>query len=79
MRKVIDFQTYSHLRKMSFNDMSRWVMSIYKSAYQDGYAESVKEQVVLDEPELYNTLLSIPGIGPKTADKIINVLKEKQA
>lgn len=78
MRKVLDFKTYSSLRSMSLNDMNRWVMSVYESAYRDGYAEASKGQVVIDEDSLYELLLSISGVGPKTAGKVIRALKERQ-
>lgn len=80
MRKVADFNTYKHLQKMSFADFNRWVISVYKSGYVDGVDEESekygKNPLILNEDSLYDILITVPGIGEKLADKIIERMVE---
>ena len=61
------------------NTFNRWVSSIYMSGVQDGLKEGEKE---LDEcytfttDELATFLQTIPGIGQKTAEKIVDAIIE---
>lgn len=75
MKKVADFNTYKHLQKMSFADFNRWVISVYKSGYVDGADEESNKYgenpIVLDEDSLYDILITVPGIGEKLANKIV--------
>lgn len=80
MKKVADFSTYKHLQKMSFADFNRWVVSVYKSGYADG-ADTESEKygespLVLDEDSLYDILVSVPGVGNKLANKIVDRMVE---
>ena len=81
MRKVADFSTYQSLRSMSYNQFNRWVRSVYTTAYQDGYDDGGKEfgdtPLVLDEDSLYELLISVPGIGDKMANKIVDRFLER--
>lgn len=81
MRKVADFRTYKSLRSMSFNQFNRWVRSLYATAYQDGYDDGGKEfgdtPLVLDEDSLYELLISVPGVGNKIANKIVDRYLER--
>lgn len=80
MKKVADFSTYKHLQKMSFADFNRWVISVYKSGYADGADTESKKYgenpLVLDEDSLYDILISVPGVGNKLANKIIDRMVE---
>jgi DNA uptake protein ComE-like DNA-binding protein len=80
MRKVADFSTYKHLQKMSFADFNRWVISVYKSGYADGADEESKKyednSLTLNEDSLYDILITVPGIGEKLANKIIERMVE---
>lgn len=61
------------------NTFNRWVSSIYMSGVQDGLKEGEKE---LDECYTFTTdelmvfLQTIPGIGKKTAEKIVDAIIE---
>ena len=81
MRKVADFSTYRSLRSMSYNQFNRWIQSVYATAYQDGYDEGGKEfgdtPLVLDEDSLYELLVSVPGVGNKMANKIVDRFLER--
>jgi len=84
MKKVADFNTYKRLQKMSFADFSRWVISVYKSGYVDGADEESSKYgdnpIVLDEDSLYDILITVPGIGEKLANKIVErVVKADEA
>ena len=80
MKKVADFSTYKHLQKMSFADFNRWVISVYKSGYADGSDEESEKYgdhpLILNEDSLYDILITVPGIGEKLADKVIERMVE---
>ena len=92
MIKPLDFNTYKRLRKMSFNDLNRWLRSFWDTAYQTGVDDAVDNGVVkVDEGEpkipenmttaisnddLFDLLLSIKGIGEKRANEILDKLEE---
>lgn len=61
---------YKKIKKMDHSQMSDWVESLYKSAFEDGrkYAEG------LGETEMKEVLLSVKGIGEAKATAIINAM-----
>ena len=73
--KPVNFQTYKTATRMSLNEFNRWVTSIYKTAFADGLEEGEKEipddAVILSDDELFRKLQEIPGIGERTAAKIV--------
>ena len=75
--KMLTFQQYKKIRNLSLNEFNRWVVSIYKSGFEDGLKEGEKE---FDECSTYTTdelttfLQTIPGIGQKTAEKIVDAI-----
>lgn len=80
-RKPADFSTYKSVLKMSFNQFNRWVASLYGSGYQDGYDEGGKEfgdnPLILDEDSLYDLLLTVPGVGERIANRIVDRFVEE--
>ncbi len=80
MRKVADFNTYKRLQKMSFADFNRWVISVYKSGHADGVDEESEKYgdnpLLLNEDSLYDILITVPGIGEKLANKVIERMVE---
>ena len=82
MKKVADFRTYQLIKKLSFNDFNRWIVSFYGSAYDDGKAD--KSETLLDEcmstlteDRLMEILLSVKGIGKNRAREVVEkVLQE---
>lgn len=79
--KAVNFQTYKQIRKMSLNDLNKWVLSIYKSGYLDGLQEGESESVIADEcvaaltdERLKEILLSIKGIGEKRAEMVLSAV-----
>lgn len=83
MRKLLDFSAYKLLKRMSFNDLNRWVVSIYKSGFEDGLEEAEKdtqnEDVVaqLTDERLLEIILSVKGIGKNRASAVVEkVLSE---
>lgn len=79
MKKAITFKEFKAVQRMSLNTFNRWVTSIYMSGVEDGLKEGEKE---LDESYTFTTdelmvfLQTIPGIGEKTAKKIVNAIIE---
>lgn len=77
MKKAITFKEFKAVQRMPLNTFNRWVSSIYMSGVQDGLKEGEKE---LDEcytfttDELTTFLQTIPGIGQKTAEKIVDAI-----
>lgn len=72
MNKPVDFSTYQQLRKMSFNDVNKWVISIYQSGVQDGINITNDDVIAeLDEDQLLEIMLSVKGIGKNRALQVI--------
>lgn len=73
--KPVNFQTYKTVTRMSLNEFNRWVTSIYKTVFADGLEEGEKEipddAAILSDDELFRKLQEIPGIGERTAAKIV--------
>lgn len=78
MDKPLDFAQYQQLKRYSFNQMNRWVMSVYKSGYMDAKNDCEKDAdtVVLDFDDLtmLEFLKSIDGIDADTAEKIVQAM-----
>lgn len=75
--KMLTFQQYKKIRNLSLNEFNRWVVSIYKSGFEDGLKEGEKEFdecSTYTEDELMDLLLSLHGIGKKTAEKIVDAI-----
>ena len=79
MKKSLDFIAYKHIQKMSFADMNRWVLSVYKSGFADGLEEGEKEanenpDVVaqLTDDRLLEIILSVKGIGKNRAQAVVD-------
>lgn len=79
--KAVDFRTFKTIQKMSLNQFNRWIESIYKSGVQDGLKEGEKE---FDEcytftvDALSGLLQTVPGVGKKTAEKIVNAIIDSE-
>ena len=84
MKKLLDFITYKHIQKMSYSDMNKWVLSVYKSGFVDGLEEGEKEVsensdlvAQLTDDRLMKIILSVKGIGKNRAQAVIDkVLSE---
>ena len=92
MIKPLDFNTYKRLRKMSFNDLNRWLRSFWETAYQTGVDEAVENGVVevdkqeptlpenlttvISNDDLFDLLVSIKGIGEHRANEILDKMEE---
>ena len=79
MRKLLDFIAYKHIQKMSFADMNKWVLSVYKSGFADGLEEGEKESsdipdlvAQLTDDRLMEIMLSVKGIGKNRAQIVID-------
>lgn len=79
MRKYLDFNSYNRLRKMSFNDLNRWVTAFYKNAFVDGMDKAEDGIVTISENDFRDLLKSVHGVGEKRADEIIEKLKTFEA
>lgn len=69
MIKCLDFKTYKDLKKVSFNDMNRFTVELYKNGFEDGCEATIKT--------LETDLLKIKGIGKKTVSKISGFLNKE--
>lgn len=76
MRKVIDFNSYSRLRKMSFNDLNRWLVEFYANAFSDGMDKAEEGIITISADDFRQCAESVRGVGEKRADEIIERLKE---
>lgn len=78
MKKLVDFNNWKQVKKLSLNDFNRWVISIYQSGYKDGqeaekekFKELESECTVMMDDDLKDLLLTVPGVGEKRAETIV--------
>lgn len=79
MKKAVSFKEFKVIQRMPLNTFNRWVGSIYMSGVQDGLKEGEKEldeSYTFTDEELLAFLQTIPGIGYKTAAKIVDAILE---
>ena len=80
---------HKRLQKMSRSQFISWACSFYDSAHHDGFTEAEQQYTrsginvsadiadeveVYDADNLYDTLLSIRGIGPTLAARIMDAI-----
>lgn len=79
------FNQYKSCQRMSQKEFSIWLEAIAKESWQQGYAQALEQvpdgSIVIDpnnamvvemEDNMFReVLLSVPGVGPKLCDKII--------
>lgn len=53
--KVVSFNDYKQLKKMSYNDFCRWVEGLYRTAFEEGLheGESELDNVDVDQWKLF--------------------------
>lgn len=80
------FNQYKACQKMSKNEFERWLKAFWREAEQQGYQRACEEvpdgSIVINpedsivvqwsEDQFRAMLLSVSGVGPKLADKIID-------
>lgn len=77
--KAASFGIYQRVHKMSYNDFCFFITHVYKAAYEEGLRDGEAEYgagEVYDEDRLKKLLISVPGIGEKRANRIINKFME---
>lgn len=77
MEKVLDFNTYKHLMKKTYNQVNQWVISLYQTAFSDGIKSVDKVDVEYDE--LVEVIKSVKGIGEKRAVMIADAIYKHYA
>lgn len=84
------FNQYKAIQKMKPNEFSRWITTFADEMWQQGYSKACEDvpdgAVVIDttdtmvvdtsEEKMREVLLSVPGVGPKLCEKIINRVYE---
>lgn len=85
------FNQYKAIQKMKPNEFSRWITAFADEMWQQGYSkacEDVPEGAVVidtsdtmvvdytDEDKMRAMFLSVPGVGPKLCEKIIDKIYE---
>lgn len=76
MVKPLTFADMKRIRRMSLNDLNRWVLAIYKQANMDGREEAMKDVAIWDPEVLEKKLKEIPQISDKRAAAIMDVILE---
>lgn len=76
MVKPLTFADMKRIRRMSLNDLNRWVLAIYKQANMDGREEAMKDVAIWDPEVLEKKLKEIPQISDKRAAAIMGVILE---
>lgn len=84
------FNQYKMCQKMTPNQFSRWVKAFADEMWEQGYSKACEDYpegaIVIDtsdtmvvdasEEKMREVLLSVPGVGPKLCEKIINRVYE---
>lgn len=84
------FNQYKAIQKMTPNQFSRWVTTFADEMWEQGYSKACEDipdgSVVIDtsdtmvvdasEEKMREVLLSVPGVGPKLCEKIIERVYE---
>ena len=79
-KKCFDFQMYKRFQKMSFNDVNRFLMTYYATAFEDGQnSTTLADECVaaLTEDHLMEILLSVKGIGVNRAKLVVSKILEE--
>ena len=90
MRYKMTFSQYKQCQKMTKNEFSRWLEAFADQMWQQGYSKACEDvpegSVVIDttdtmvidtsEDKMREVLMSVPGVGPKLCDKIIDRVYE---
>ncbi len=87
MNKSVNFSQFKALRRLSLNDFNRWLTVFYTEAFNHGVEHATKEQKrepdmteeydPITYEELRAVILTVPGVGGKRADMIIEKLEER--
>lgn len=84
------FNQYKSCQRMSQKEFSVWIEAVAKESWDQGYAKALEQvpdgSIVIDpnqaiiiemEYDMFKeVLLSVPGVGPKLCDKIIDKVYE---
>ena len=68
MKQLLDKRTFMQIKKYGYGEMSAFLNALYRQAYDDGQKEGLTPR------EVREALLSVKGVGEKTADKIMEAL-----
>lgn len=77
-RKAMSFSSYKKVRKMSYQEMCRWIELVTVKAAKQGTETMTKTHWCLNRDLLRDFLITVPGVGPKIADKIIAGLETEE-
>ena len=78
-RKPVNMHTLKLMKSMNLNTANRWVEDLYHTAWNDGVeaAERTMDDMLEYNPDTFRAfLLTIPGIGDKIADRIVQAVLE---
>lgn len=76
MIKPLNFGNFQAMKRYSYNQMNAWAVSVYQSGYEDG-RESMPRILEFDKDSMEEFLLSVDGVGKKTAEKIVQAFIDK--
>lgn len=65
--KLINYQDFKRIQRLSLNDFNRWVQSIYKSGFSDG----LEEGGWISDGEIF-VILRSEKIGEERANRIVD-------
>ena len=68
MKFILDRQTFSKLKRCGYGEMSAFLNQLYIQAFRDGQDEGLTRR------EVYETIVGLKGLGPRTANKILDAL-----
>ena len=78
----IGFNDYKKLHNMSYNELSRWIVSFYENAMLDGYDKAIEDEkkketyieleTMIPYYKIDIILQATKGVGPKLRKEIMN-------
>ena len=81
MKKYADFKTFKRVKQMSLNDFNRWVMELYRAAFEDGLKEGEEEWdecvAAMTEDRMLEVFMSVRGIGPVRAQRLLDAVLQE--
>ena len=71
MKTLLDRQTFLRIKRYGYGEMSAFLNTFYRRAYDDGQQEGLTPR------EVRETILSVEGVDADTADKIMEALSTR--
>ena len=77
--KPVSMREFKRARAMTLNNFNRWLKyELYEAAVQEAYEIQQRDVIAeIGEEDLYESILSVKGIGEKRAEQIVKAIIER--